>query len=75
MRRFVSLLACTLILTLSSVGLSSEFNTDGDTEGWMPNGKIADLEAKDGVLIATIAANTTDTDRRTVFGLRLTTGI
>ena len=60
MRRFISLLACTLILVLSPRGLSSEFNTDGDTEGWLPNGKIADLVAKDGVLTATIAANTGD---------------
>ena len=60
MRRVVSLLACTLILALSSVGLSTEFNTDGDTEGWLPNGKIADLTAQDGVLTATIAANIGD---------------
>ena len=60
MRRFISLLACTLILVWSPRGLSSEFNTDGDTEGWMPNGKIADLTATDGVLTATIAANITD---------------
>ncbi|MHC4228324.1 MAG: DOMON domain-containing protein [Planctomycetota bacterium] len=60
MRRFVSLLACTLVLALSSAGLSTEFNTDGDTEGWMPNAKIADLTTKDGVLTVTIAANTGD---------------
>ena len=60
MTRFVSLLACTLILVWSPRGLSSEFNTDGDTEGWLPNGKIADLSAKDGVLTATIAANIND---------------
>jgi len=60
MRRFVSLLACTLILVWSPRGLSSEFNTDGDAEGWLPNGKIADLAAKDGVLTATIAANIVD---------------
>jgi len=60
MRRFVSLLACTLILVLSSSGMGTEFNTDGDTEGWMPNPKIADLNVKDGVMTATIAANITD---------------
>jgi hypothetical protein len=60
MKRFASLLACTLILVLSPMGLSTEFNTDGDTEGWLPNGKIADLAALDGVMTATIAANITD---------------
>ena len=60
MRQSASLLACTLILVLAPRGLSTEFNTDGDTEGWMPNGKIADLVAQDGVMTATIAANITD---------------
>jgi len=61
MRRFVSVLACTLtILVLSPRALSFEFNTDGDLEGWLPNGKIADLAARDGVMTATIAANITD---------------
>ncbi|MHC4116936.1 MAG: sugar-binding protein [Planctomycetota bacterium] len=61
MRRSISLLACTVIvLVLSARGLSTEFNTDGDLEGWMPNGKIDGLEAKDGVLTATIAANIGD---------------
>jgi hypothetical protein len=60
MERFVSYLAFTFILVLSSSGMSSEFNTDGDTEGWMPNPKIADLTAKDGILTATIRANAND---------------
>jgi len=60
MRRSISLLACTLILVCSPRGMSTEFNTDGDLEGWLPNGKIAGLEAKDGVMTATIAANITD---------------
>ncbi len=60
MRRFTSLLTCTLILVLAPTGLSTEFNTDGDTEGWLPNGKIADLAAQNGVMTATIAANITD---------------
>ncbi|MHC4627521.1 MAG: sugar-binding protein, partial [Planctomycetota bacterium] len=60
MRRLVALIACTLILVLSPAGLSTEFNTDGDTEGWIPNPAIADLTAKDGALIATIAANAND---------------
>ena len=60
MSRFVSVLACIVLLVLSSHVLGWEFNTDGDTEGWMPNGKIQDLAAKDGVMTATIAANITD---------------
>jgi hypothetical protein len=60
MRRIISHLVCTLILVLSPMGFSTEFNTDGDTEGWLPNGKIADLAAKDGMLTATIAPNITD---------------
>ena len=60
MRRLVSLIACTLILVLSPAALSTEFNTDGDTEGWIPNPAIADLAAKDGALVATIAANAND---------------
>jgi len=60
MQRFVSLLACTVIFVLSSTAAAWEFNTDGDTEGWMPNPRIADLRVKDGVMTATMAANTTD---------------
>jgi len=60
MRRLVSLIACTLVVVLSPAGLGTEFNTDGDTEGWIPNPAIADLAAKDGALIATIAANAND---------------
>ena len=60
MRRFVSLLACTLVFVLSANVFAWEFNTDDDTEGWTPNPRIDDLRVKDGTLIATIAANTTD---------------
>ena len=60
MRRFTLLLMCTVILVSSAMVLASEFNTDDDTEGWTLNPRIDDLRVKDGALIATIAANTTD---------------
>jgi len=60
MRRFISLLMCTIIFVLSANVLAWEFNTDDDTEGWTPNAKIADLKAGDGVLVATIKSNMTD---------------
>ncbi len=60
MRRFISLLMCTIIFVLSANVSAWEFNTDDDTKGWTPNAKIADLKAGDGVLVATIKSNMTD---------------
>ena len=60
MRRFISLLMCTIIFVLSANVLAWEFNTDDDTKGWTPNARIADLKAGDGVLVATIKSNMTD---------------
>lgn len=60
MRLFFLLIVCILILVWAPSVLGSEFNIDGDTEGWMPNPRIADLTVKDGVLTATIAANAND---------------
>ncbi len=55
---FVPLVMLALMVCAPGWG-AWEFNTDDDKQGWIPS-NIADLQAKDGKLIATVAPGTND---------------
>ena len=60
MKRLTSFLSCILVLFVSTSLWGWEFNTDDNTEGWVPSPSIADVAVADGNLIVSISADRND---------------
>jgi len=52
----ITILVCVITMTMPCLA-RWEFNEDGNLERWTPNGNVSKLEAKDGLLTVSVAAN------------------